>query len=125
MPTMLPFVVARGPKSTALPATLISMSRPAKRITWKAPISSAFRRLFSGLSGGVRSALLTCKVKTIHLLGTGAEIAVAAETPPPAWVERYGQPPNIYSREINYWLWEVAVDILKHRHDIGLLYVHT
>ena len=29
------------------------------------------------------------------------------------------------SREINYWLWEVAIDILKHRPDIGLLYVHT
>src|SRR4029077_6734798 len=39
-------------------------------------------------SRGIRSALLTCKVKTIHLLGTGAEIAVAAEAPPPAWVER-------------------------------------
>jgi phosphonoacetate hydrolase len=76
-------------------------------------------------SHGVRSALLTCKVKTIHLLGRGAEIAVAAEAPPPEWVKCYGQPPNIYSREINYWLWEVAVDILKHRPDIGLLYVHT
>ena len=76
-------------------------------------------------SAGVRSALLTCKVKTIHLLGRGAEIAVAAEAPPPGWAERYGPPANIYSREINYWLWEVAIDILKHRPDIGLLYVHT
>jgi len=42
-------------------------------------------------SAGVTSALLTCKVKTIHLLGRGAEIAVAAEAPPPEWVERYGQ----------------------------------
>jgi phosphonoacetate hydrolase len=74
---------------------------------------------------GVKSALLTCKVKTIHLLGRGAEIAVAAEAPPVEWVERYGKPADIYSREINYWLWEVAVDILKHRPDIGLLYVHT
>jgi phosphonoacetate hydrolase len=74
---------------------------------------------------GVKSALLTCKVKTIHLLGRDAEIAVAAEAPPSSWVERYGKPPHIYSREINYWLWEVAVDILKHRRDIGLLYVHT
>jgi phosphonoacetate hydrolase len=74
---------------------------------------------------GVKSALLTCKVKTIHLLGKGAEIAVAAEAPPVEWVKRYGQPANIYSREINYWLWEVAVDLLKHRPDIGLLYVHT
>jgi phosphonoacetate hydrolase len=74
---------------------------------------------------GVKSALLTCKVKTIHLLGRGAEIAVAAEAPPAEWFERYGKPANIYSREINYWLWRVAVDILKHRPDIGLLYVHT
>jgi phosphonoacetate hydrolase len=76
-------------------------------------------------SQGVKSALLTCKVKTIHLLGKGAEIAVAAEAPPTEWIKRHGQPANIYSREINYWLWEVAVDLLKHRPDIGLLYVHT
>jgi phosphonoacetate hydrolase len=74
---------------------------------------------------GVKSALLTCKVKTIHLLGRGAEIAVAAEAPPTEWIERYGKPANIYSREINYWLWRAAVDILKHRPEIGLLYVHT
>ena len=74
---------------------------------------------------GVKSALLTCKVKTIHLLGRGAEIAVAAEAPPIEWIERYGKPANIYSREINYWLWQAAVDILKYRPDIGLLYVHT
>jgi phosphonoacetate hydrolase len=74
---------------------------------------------------GVKSALLTCKVKTIHLLGREAEIAVAAEAPPMEWIERYGKPANIYSREINYWLWEVAIDILKQRPDIGLLYVHT
>ncbi len=76
-------------------------------------------------SCGVKAALLTCKVKTIHLLGRGAEVAVAAEAPPLEWVERYGKPANIYSREINYWLWQVGVDILKHRPDLGLLYVHT
>src|SRR5689334_12388192 len=74
---------------------------------------------------GVKSALLTCKVKTIHLLGRDAEIAVAAEAPPAEWVERYGKPANIYSREINYWLWQVAVDLLENRRDIGLVYVHT
>jgi phosphonoacetate hydrolase len=74
---------------------------------------------------GVRSALLTCKVKTIHLLGRGAAIAVAAEAPPAEFVARYGKPADIYSREINYWLWRVAADILGRRRDIGLLYVHT
>jgi phosphonoacetate hydrolase len=74
---------------------------------------------------GIRSALLTCKVKTIHLLARGAEIAVAAERPPEEFIQRYGKPADIYSREINYWLWEVAVDLLKNRPEIGLLYVHT
>ncbi|MGH7965594.1 MAG: alkaline phosphatase family protein, partial [Candidatus Binatia bacterium] len=74
---------------------------------------------------GVRSALLTCKNKTIRLLGQGTAIAVAAETPPAEYVDRYGPPPHIYSREINYWLWKVATDLLKQRPDIQLLYVHT
>ena len=74
---------------------------------------------------GVKSALLTCKRKTINLLAKGADLAIAAEAPPAEFAERYGQPPDIYSREINYWLWRVAVDLLKTRHDIGVLYVHT
>lgn len=74
---------------------------------------------------GVKSALLTCKKKSVNLLARGAEIAIAAESPPPVYVERYGKAPDIYSREINYWLWQVAVDLLKTRPDIGLLYVHT
>lgn len=73
----------------------------------------------------VKSALLTCKNKTIRLLGKGATIAVAAETPSADFVDRFGQPPDIYSREINYWLWQVAIDILRRRQDIRLLYVHT
>ena len=74
---------------------------------------------------GFRSALLTCKNKTIRLLSKGATIAVAAETPPADFIDLYGKPPPIYSREINYWLWAVAIDILKNREDIRLLYVHT
>ena len=74
---------------------------------------------------GVKSALLTCKKKTINLLANGAEIAIAAEEPPPAFVARYGEPGNIYSREINYWLWKVASDLLRTRPDIQVLYVHT
>jgi len=74
---------------------------------------------------GVKSALLTCKKKSVNLLARGAEIAIAAESPAPEYVARYGEAPNIYSREINYWLWSVAVDLLKTRPDIGVLYVHT
>jgi phosphonoacetate hydrolase len=75
--------------------------------------------------GGVKSALLTAKKKTVSLLSRGTELAIAAEAPSADIVRRYGQAPPIYSREINYWLWEVAVDLLKNRPDIRLLYVHT
>lgn len=74
---------------------------------------------------GLKSALLTCKKKSVDLLARGADIAIAAENPPTEYIERFGTPPNIYSREINYWLWQVAVDLLENRPDIGLLYVHT
>ncbi len=74
---------------------------------------------------GVKSALLTCKKKTINLLARDTEIAVAAESPPPEYIGRHGPPGDIYSREINYWLWRVAIDLLQTRPDLGLLYVHT
>lgn len=74
---------------------------------------------------GIRSALLTCKKKTVNLLAGGCEIALAAEAPAEEYVARHGPAPDIYSREINYWLWQVAIDILANRPDIGLLYVHT
>ena len=74
---------------------------------------------------GVRSALLTCKAKTLKLLGRHADFAVAAEEPGPEVVARYGQPPPMYSAEVNYWLWEIALDLLAARPEIGLIYVHT
>lgn len=77
------------------------------------------------LNHGVKSALLTSKKKTIRLLGADAEIAIAAENAPADYIEKFGPAPDIYSREINYWLWQVAIDILQNRPDIGFLYVHT
>lgn len=74
---------------------------------------------------GVRSALLTSKVKTTALLGRGAELLLAAEAPSGEWIERLGAAPPIYSREINYWLLRAAGDILGNRPELGCLYVHT
>jgi phosphonoacetate hydrolase len=74
---------------------------------------------------GVKSALLTSKKKTLGFLARGADIAVSAESPPPNLDERLGKAPEIYSREINYWLWEAAIDLLKNQPEIGCLYVHT
>lgn len=74
---------------------------------------------------GVKSALLSSKAKTATLLMRGAEIVLTAENPGPEWVKKLGPAPEIYSREINYWLMQSAMDILKNRPDIGVLYVHT
>lgn len=74
---------------------------------------------------GIRSALLTCKEKTLKLVGGHADFSVAAEAPSPDVMARYGIPPPMYSTEVNYWLWTIALDILKNRPDIGLVYVHT
>ena len=74
---------------------------------------------------GVKSALLSSKKKTTTLLAPGAEVILAAETPPEEWVRRLGPAPGIYSREINYWLMTAAIDLLKNRRDLGCLYIHT
>jgi phosphonoacetate hydrolase len=76
-------------------------------------------------AAGVHSALLTAKKKTARLLARGAELVVAAEAPEPAHVKRWGPAPPIYSREINYWILQAAVDLLATRPDLGCLYVHT
>jgi phosphonoacetate hydrolase len=74
---------------------------------------------------GVKSALLSCKKKTTTLLSPGADVILSAETPAQDWVRRLGPAPDIYSREINYWLMAAALDLLKTRRDIGCLYIHT
>jgi phosphonoacetate hydrolase len=74
---------------------------------------------------GVKSALLSSKAKTATLLLRGAEIVLTAENPTDDWVRKLGPAPVIYSPDINYWLMKAAIDILKNRPDIGVLYVHT
>jgi phosphonoacetate hydrolase len=74
---------------------------------------------------GIRSALLTCKSKTTKILARDADLAMAAEAPDPEIHERFGTPPPMYSSEINYWLFDVGLDILSRQTDIGLLYLHT
>jgi len=73
----------------------------------------------------MRSALLSAKKKTISLLNRGADILLTAEAPEGVWLARLGPAPNIYSREINYWVFAAALDILRNRPEIGLVYIHT
>ncbi len=74
---------------------------------------------------GVQSALLSAKKKTISLLNKGTSLTLTAEEPDCHWEGRLGKAPPIYSREINYWLFSAALDILRNRPEIGLLYIHT
>jgi phosphonoacetate hydrolase len=74
---------------------------------------------------GVKSALLSAKKKTTTLLSPGADLILSAETPTQDWVRRLGPAPDIYSREINYWLMTAAIDLLQNRRDLGCLYIHT
>ncbi|RPI75081.1 MAG: nucleotide pyrophosphatase [Desulfobacteraceae bacterium] len=74
---------------------------------------------------GLKSALLTSKRKTAELFTKGTEIRIAAETAAPQEEARYGKAPDIYSADINYWLWQAALDLLATRPDLDILYVHT
>jgi phosphonoacetate hydrolase len=73
----------------------------------------------------VKSALLSSKIKTTTLLSAGADTIMSAEKPGAEWVQRHGKAPDIYSREINYWLLTAAIDLLKTKPDLGCLYIHT
>lgn len=74
---------------------------------------------------GIKSALITAKRKSVELFKKDADIAVTAEDPPQDYIERFGRPGDIYSREVNYWLWKVAHGILESASDVSLIYVHT
>src|SRR5262249_30350066 len=51
--------------------------------------------------------------------------AVGSQQPPPEAVKRYGAAPDIYSADVNFWVWSVAIDVIKNQPRIGLLFVHT
>lgn len=74
---------------------------------------------------GVRSALISAKQKTVSLLSQGTSFAAGSQKPPAEVVKKYGAPPDIYSAEVNYWVWTVAVDLIKTSPKTGLFFVHT
>jgi len=74
---------------------------------------------------GIKSALLTAKVKTVTMLHRGADVMEAAEKPTRDWVNKLGPPADIYSAEINYWIWKAVLVLLRERPEIDLFYCHT
>jgi phosphonoacetate hydrolase len=83
-----------------------------------------------GAKMGLKSALMTAKKKTQSLLRTGSTIRLAAEAPKDAegsnidWLGRLGPSPDIYSPEINHWLFR-ATQIVLNETDMDLVYFHT
>src|SRR5258708_39207385 len=97
-------MIRRPPRSTLFPYTTLFRS------------PTVFER---AAPHGLKSALLTAKKKTQSLLRTGATIRLAAEAPQNAegsdidWVGRLGPAPDIYSLEINHWLFRAAQIVLN------------
>lgn len=73
---------------------------------------------------GLRAALVTAKDKVKTLLSRGAQVAVSAEMPGPAFVAAIGPAPSMYSAEVNYWVFRAAHHLLRSG-DIDLLYLST
>ena len=69
-------------------------------------------------------AVLSSKKKSTELFGDSADIAITAENPPKDLVEAIGEPAHIYSSEVNDWLWQAAIYLLKKDKSIDLIYVH-
>jgi len=74
---------------------------------------------------GIRSMLFSCKTKTVQLLHAGAGDTLCWENASAEWIKRLGPKPDIYSREVNYWIMEAALYSLAHDPGLGLVYIHT
>jgi phosphonoacetate hydrolase len=61
----------------------------------------------------------------VQLLSRGTGEAVSRETASDEWIRRIGERPDIYSREINYWIMEAALYSIRHDPGLGLIYIHT
>jgi phosphonoacetate hydrolase len=62
---------------------------------------------------GRRTLLITVKDKLLRLLSRGATDSFSAERPPGWIVEEIGEPPSIYSSEVNTWILKAACHVLR------------
>ena len=73
---------------------------------------------------GARSLLVTAKDKLRRLLGGGASLSLSAEQPPAWVVAGVGEPPPIYSLEVNRWVLDAGCYIMAQQ-DFDLVYLTT
>lgn len=77
---------------------------------------------------GIKSALFSCKKKTIDLMGASADVKLCPECDSAAnteWAKQFGTPPDVYSKEISYWIFKSAIFTIKNNPELGLIYIHT
>ena len=73
---------------------------------------------------GLRSGIVTAKDKIRTLLSRGADVALSGELPPAEFVSAIGPKPDMYSAEVNYWVFRAARHLL--RNDlVDVLYLST
>ena len=73
---------------------------------------------------GLSTAVLTAKKKLLRLLGIGVDYALSAEEPDATIVESIGPAPDIYSPDVNLWLFRALGIVLRDR-DPDLVYCAT
>lgn len=73
---------------------------------------------------GMSTALLTSKKKLLYLLNTGADYSLSAEEPDEEMIKKIGPAVDIYSPDINPWLFRAARFLLKERNP-DILYCST
>ncbi|RPI75082.1 MAG: nucleotide pyrophosphatase [Desulfobacteraceae bacterium] len=74
---------------------------------------------------GLKSALLTGKTKTLRILKDDLDLGLAAQDPDAETIALCGRPPDIYSIEVNFWLLQSGIKLLKSRKDLDVMYIHT
>lgn len=84
-------------------------------------VETMFQRA-SGL--GMTSVLVTSKDKLRTLLGNGATVVSSSERPLSEVVAAMGEPPQIYSLEVNGWAIRAATYIMSN-HPADLVYIST
>ena len=75
-------------------------------------------------AAGMRSLLVTAKDKLRRLLSDGATVSISSEEPPGWVVDGVGEPPPIYSLEVNRWVLDAGRYAMS-REPFDLVYLTT
>jgi len=99
--------------------------RNGEEVYMESPDSITAPTIFEKLAQrGKTSVLLSVKDKLCTLLNKGPQIVLSAESPPPWIVKEIGQPPTIYSIDVNPWLLK-ALRVVLEKHSPDFAYVGT